>query len=157
MSRYRWLIGVLGWCPGSYAYANLRHEDRGNKVSILGVLLLMWILGAWWVTKTAQSLNGVERLFFTNRMMLALVLGGIVVIVYTWKSFKPIDWELPEFNYERLDIEDLPDFPIDASHNWIGGGSGSGLSILREMDVEEYRRKIAYYKELKKKRKGTNP
>jgi len=157
LSRYRWLIGVLGWCPRSYAYANLRHEDMGNKVSILCVLLIMWLLGAWWVTKTAQSLNGVERLFFTNRMTLALILGGIVVIVYTWKSFKPIDWELPEFNYGRLDIEDLPDFPIDASHNWIGGGSGSSLSILREMDIEEYRRKIAYYKELKKKRKGTNP
>ena len=129
----------------------------GNKVSILCVLLIMWLLGAWWVTTTAQSLNGVERLFFTNRMTLALLLGGIVVIVYTWKSFKPIDWELPEFNYERLDIEDLPDFPIDASYNWIGGGSGSRPSILREMDIEEYRRKIAYYKELKKKRKGTNP
>jgi len=123
----------------------------GNKVSILGVLLLMWLLGAWWVTTTAQVLSGMERLLFTNRMMLALLLGGFVVLVYTWKSFKPVDWEIPEFNYGRLDIEDLPDFPIDASLNWIGGGGGS--SMFGEMDVEEYRRKIAYYKELKKKQK----
>ena len=161
---------ILGWCPGVDAAMSFERRNDSSRLAGLALLMAAWCLGVWWASNTALSLSGMERLLFTNRATLLLLLGSIVVLGYTWKSFKPKDWELPEFSYKPLSVEDLPDIPIDAEYTWMSRGSGSSPSVgpglrpdgdgyytpgeLRTPDIEEYRRKVEYYREQKRRREG---
>jgi len=158
----------LGWCPGVQAAMGFESRSTSSKLGGLALLMAAWCFGVWWASNTALGLSGMEQLLFTNRVMLLLLLGFIVIVGYTWKSFKPKDWELPEFSYKPLSVEDLPDIPIDAEYTWMSHGSnpsfGPGLRAdgdgyytpgeLRTPDIEEYRRKVEYYREQKRRREG---
>jgi len=161
----------LGWCPGIQAAMGFESRSTSSKLGGLALLMAAWCFGVWWASNTALGLSGMEQLLFTNRVMLLLLLGFIVIVGYAWKSFKPKDWELPEFSYKPLSVEDLPDIPIDAEYTWMSRGTGSsnpsvgpGLrpdgggiytpGELRTPDIEEYRRKVEYYREQKRRREG---
>lgn len=160
------IMRALGWCPGVEAAAEFNQRRGTEKVAGLLALLGVWLMGYWWMTSTALSLYGMEKMLFVNRTTLMLVLSGILIIGYTWKQFKPSDWEIPEFNYHTLSIDDLPDIPIDASYTWMSKGSnpstgpglrssGDGFDVageLRSTDIEWYRDKVEYYRNLRDER-----
>jgi len=157
------IMRILGWCPGPVAGAEF-HEKKGReKVAGLTGLLGVWLMGYWYFTDTATGLYGAEKLFYVNRGNLLLLLGGLVITVYTWKQFKPSDWEIPEFNYGSLTIDDLPDIPVNDSVTWGAGGrfyTPTGVDPQwgdkrynvvgnRETDIDWYRDKIEYYRVLR--------
>jgi len=162
------LMRILGWCPGVEAAAEFNQRKGTEKFVGFIALLGIWLIGYWWFTTTALGLYGMEKMLYINRTNLLLLLGGIFILGYTWKQFKPSDWELPEFNYNPLSIDDLPDIPIDASYTWMSRGSGSNPSMgpgtrssgagfdkageLRGTDIEKYREKIEYYRNLRDER-----
>ncbi len=154
---------ILGWCPGTEAVAEFNQRRGTEKFTGFIALLGIWLMSYWWFTETALGLYGTERILYVNRTNFLLLLGGIVVVGYAWKQFKPSDWELPEFNYKKLSIDDLPDIPIDAEYTWLSGPSnpstgpgtraaGRGFEkagTLRNTDIEWYREKIEYYRNLR--------
>jgi len=111
-----------------------------------------------------------ELMLFTNRVTLFLLLGSIVIVGYAWKSFKPRDGELPEYSYKPLSIKDLPDIPIDAECTLMSRETGSSPAVgfglraggsgvykpgeLRTTDIEDYRQRVEYYREMKRKSMG---
>jgi len=160
------IMRILGWCPGTDAAMEFNKRRGTEKVAGLLAFLGVWLIGYGWVTSVAQGLYGMEKMLFTNRTTFLLLLGGIFIIGYTWKQFKPSEWELPEFNYNRLSIDDLPDIPIDAGYTWFGGPSNPSMGpgnradgrgfekagTLRDTDIEWYRSKIEYYKKQRDER-----
>jgi len=160
------IMKALGWCPGPNAVAEFNQKRGTEKVAGLFIILGIWLVGYWQFTNTALGLYGMERMLYVNRTNLVLLLGGLFIIGYTWKQFKPSDWELPEFNYGSLNIDDLPDIPIDGSYTWIDKSSnpsvGPGLRSsgegfdkageLRSTDIEWYRDKVKYYKDMRDER-----
>jgi len=88
---------ILDWCPGFQAAAGFQERDLSDNVRGLALLMIAWLTGLWLALNMAKSLTGMDLMLFTNRTTLLLLLGSIVVIGYTWKSFKPRDWNLEEF------------------------------------------------------------
>ena len=169
MKRNDLLNKILGWCPGFQVAAKFQDRDLSAKFSCLALLLATWLTGLWLVMNAARGLTGMDLFLFTNRATLLLLLSSIVVIGYTWKSFKPRNWNLEEFSIRPTSIDDLPDVPVAAEMSWLSGGTGTNPSMgytvgsrsgpdvykpgePRFYDAEDYRRKVQYYKDLKKKR-----
>jgi len=99
---------ILGWCPGFQAAAGFQERDQSDKVRGLALLMIAWLTGLWLALNAARGLTGMDRMLFTNRATLLLLLGSIVVIGYTWKSFKPRGMNLEEFPIRPTSIDDLP-------------------------------------------------
>ncbi len=171
MKRKNLLSKILGWCPGFQAAANFQERDLSDKLGGLALLVVALLVGSWLASNTARGLTGMDQILFTNRANLLLLLGSLVLIGYAWKSFKPKDWNLEEFPFSPMSIDDLPDVPVAAEMTWMSRGPGSSPSMgytvrggttgpdvykpgeARFYDAEEYRRKIQYYKDLRKKRR----
>ncbi|MFH0850685.1 MAG: hypothetical protein V1924_07095 [Candidatus Bathyarchaeota archaeon] len=173
MKRNNLFSKILGWCPGFQAAAGFQERPLSSKLEGLSLLVIAWLAGLWLVLNTARGLTGMDLTLFTNRATLLLLLGSIVIIGYTWKSFKPRNMNLEEFPIRSTSIDDLPDVPVAASMIWLSRGTGTSPSMgytvgsaggpdiykpgeARFYDSEEYRRKIQYYKDLKKRRDEKN-
>jgi len=103
--------------------------DRGDKVAFTALLVLIWLASAWWALEQAQYIVGVERTLFTNRMALCLLVYGVFIAYYAWRSFKPEHWTLRDYDgYKPPSTVDLPDF-------WSGS-----MARYKQM-IEERRRK----------------
>jgi hypothetical protein len=157
---------LLGWCPGPEAAAEFNQRKGTEKLAGLLTLLGIWLIGYWWFTETAIGLYGMEKMLYINRTNLMLLLGGIVLVGYTWKQFKPSDWELPEFSYRPISIDELPDIPVEDSVTW-GTGSHYYRPIavdpqwgredykvvgVTETDIDWYRDKIEHNRDLRDER-----
>ena len=68
--------------------------DRGDKVAFTALLVLGWLASAWWVLEQAQYILGVDRTLFVNRMVLSLLVYGLLIAYYVWRSFQPAHWAL---------------------------------------------------------------
>ena len=169
MKRNDFFSKILGWCPGFQAASGLNERDLSSKISGLALLIIAWLAGLWVASNTARGLTGMDLTLFINRATLMLLLGSIVVVGYTWKSFKPRGMNLEEFPIRPTSINDLPDVPVAASMTWISHGTGTSPAVgytaggaggpdlykpgePRFYDADDYRRKVQYYKDLKKKR-----
>jgi hypothetical protein len=169
MKRNDLLSRILGWCPGFQAASGFGDRSLSAKVSGLALLAAAWLGGLWLAVNAARGLTGMDLLLFTNRAMLLLLLGSIVVVGYTWKSFKPRHWRLEEFSIRPTSIDDLPDVPVAAEMTWISHGAGTSPSMgytvrgaggpdaykpgePRFYDAEDYRSRVQYYKDLKRRR-----
>jgi hypothetical protein len=166
MKRNDFFSKILGWCPGFQAASGLNERDLSLKISGLALLIIAWLAGLWMALNTARGLTGMDLIFFTNRATLLLLLGSIVVVGYTWKSFKPRDMNLEEFSIRPTSIDDLPDFPVEASYSW-GAGSAyySPIAVdpqwggerykvvgLRGISIDWYRDRIEHFKRLRKEK-----
>jgi len=47
-----------------------------------------------WALEQAQYILGVDRILFVNRMVLSLLVYGLLIAYYVWRSFKPAHWAL---------------------------------------------------------------
>jgi hypothetical protein len=164
MKRNDLLSRILGWCPGFQAAAGFGDRSLSAKVSGLALLLAAWLAGLWLTMNTARGLTGMDLFLFTNRAILLLLLGSIVVIGYTWKSFKPRDWRLEEFSIRPTSIDDLPDIPVEDAITW-GAGYYSPIAVdpqwggerykvvgLRGTSIDWYRDRIEHFKRLRKEK-----
>lgn len=85
-------------------------SDRGDKVSFTALMLLIWVMAAWWAMRQLPGLAGVERTFFLDRSILCLLVYGVFIAYYVWRSFKPRHWALRDHDgYEYPSTLDLPD------------------------------------------------
>ena len=160
------LMRLIGWCPGSEAAVEFNQRKGTEKLAGLLALLGIWLIGYWWFTETAFGLYGTEKMLYINRTNLLLLLGGIVVVGYTWKQFKPSSWDLPEFSYRPMSLDDLPDVPVEDSVTWGIGSPYYKPTVVdpqwgreyykvvgvRETDIDWYRDKIEYYRNLRDER-----
>jgi hypothetical protein len=166
MKRNNLFSKILGWCPGFQAATSFQERDLSAKFSGLALLLATWLAGLWLAMNAARGLTGMDLTLFTNRAMLLLLLGSIVVVGYAWKSFKPRDWRLEEFSIRPTSIDDLPDFPVEDSYTW-GAGSAYYTPIavdpqwggerykvvgVRGTSIDWYRDRIEHHKRLRKKK-----
>ena len=157
---------ILDWCPGFQAAAGFQERDLSDNVRGLALLMIAWLTGLWLALNMAKSLTGMDLMLFTNRVTLLLLLGSIVVIGYTWKSFKPRDWNLEEFPIRPTSIDDLPDIPVESSPSW-GAGSAyySPIAVdpqwggerykvvgVRGTSIDWYRDRIEHFKRLRKEK-----
>ena len=85
-------------------------SDKGDKVSFTALLVLVWLVAAWWALKQLPYLTGIERTFFLDRSMFCLLVYGVFIAYYVWRSFKPEHWTLRDHDgYEYPSTLDLPD------------------------------------------------
>jgi len=155
---------ILGWCLGFQAAASFQERDLSAKFSGLALLVAAWLAGLWLAVNAARGLTGMDLMLFTNRATLLLLLGSIVVIGYTWRSFKPRDWRLEEFSIRPTSIADLPDIPVEDAITW-GAGYYSPIAVdpqwggerykvvgLRGTGIDWYRDRIEHFKRLRKEK-----
>jgi hypothetical protein len=166
MKRNNLFSKMLGWCPGFQAAAGFQERDLSDNVRGLALLIIAWLTGLWLALNAARGLTGMDLTLFTNRATLLLLLGSIVVIGYTWKSFKPRDWNLEEFPIRPTSIDDLPDIPVEDAYTW-GAGSAyySPIAVdpqwggerykvvgVRGTSIDWYRDRIEHFKRLRKEK-----
>jgi len=85
--------------------------DRGDKIAFTALLALIWLASAWWALEQAQYIVGVEGTLYINRMVFCLLVYGVFIAYYTWRSFKPAHWDLSDHEgYVHLSTVDLPGF-----------------------------------------------
>jgi hypothetical protein len=85
-------------------------RDKGDKVSFTALLVLVWVVAAWWAMKQLTYMTGIERTFFLDRSIFYLLVYGVFIAYYVWRSFKPEHWTLRDHDgYEYPSTLDLPD------------------------------------------------
>lgn len=85
--------------------------DRGDKVAFSALLLMVWLAAAWWALKQVQYIMGVERTYFLNRSIMCLLICGVFIAYYVWRSFKPEHWAFRDYDdYDYISTLDLPNF-----------------------------------------------
>jgi peptidoglycan/LPS O-acetylase OafA/YrhL len=68
--------------------------DKSDKVAFTALLVLVWLAAAWWALKQLPYITGIERTYFLNRIVLCLLVYGVFIAYYVWRSFKPEHWAL---------------------------------------------------------------
>lgn len=166
MKRNDFFSKILGWCPGFQAASGLNERDLSSKISGLALLIIAWLAGLWVALNMARGLSGMDLTFFTNRATLLLLLGSIVVVGYSWKSFKPRGMNLEEFPIRPTSIDDLPDVPLPGGPTWgissndftpiavdpLWGGERYKVVGLRGISIDWYRDRIEHFKRLRKEK-----
>ena len=128
--------------------------------------MIAWLTGLWLVLNTVRGLTGMDLMLFTNRATLLLLLGSIVVVGYTWKSFKPRNMNLEEFPIRPTSIDDLPNVPLPDAPTWgissndftpmavdpLWGGERYKVVGVRGTSIDWYRDRIEHFKRLRKEK-----
>ncbi|TRO53975.1 hypothetical protein E2P71_05225 [Candidatus Bathyarchaeota archaeon] len=80
-------------------------------MSFTALLVLVWVVAAWWAVEQLPHMAGIERTFFLDRSIFCLLVYGVFIAYYVWRSFKPEHWALRDHDgYEYPSTLDLTDY-----------------------------------------------
>ena len=86
-------------------------DDKGDRGVWAALLALVWLAAAWWVKDQLPYMTTVEQTYFLNRSIMCLLVYGVFIAYYVWRSFKPKHWAFKDYDdYEYISTLDLPDF-----------------------------------------------
>jgi hypothetical protein len=86
-------------------------DDNNNRGFWVALLAFVWVAAALWVEDQLPYMTNIEKTYFLNRSMMCLLVYGVFIAYYVWRSFKPEHWTLRDYDdYEYVSTLDLSEF-----------------------------------------------
>jgi hypothetical protein len=100
-----------------------------TRAAALVFFIGLYLIGLGYFLDAAETSN-LNPMLFWNRVYLYMLVGGILIGIYTWVNFKPKQLSTKQYTYNPWDQEDIPD-SMRGNPSW-GSGRYVNKGTLKE-------------------------
>lgn len=127
------------------------HKRSGVSRSLAGLIFIigLYLMGVGYFLGAAETTELIPILYW-NRVYFYMVLGGLLIGVYTWMNFKPRGLSTKQYTYNPWNKEDIP----DSQYGTLTWGSGRFVNKSSLKEGEEPSEPTREYGKRKEKSTG---